>query len=362
LADVAFNGLLPHINDKYASQEFESISQIASQMTEETQSYESKKPFQKKINYVEYSANDDSEEEQETVASAEWIHNSKKPVACPFGKKVPESYGFDITKVDKIFDLLLSEGLIKLKPYHKIPSEEELKHMKYCKWHNATSHDTNECKVFWQQIQMAFEQGKLKFETPKKTMKIYGHPFATNMVDVAKDKGSSQAKILTSSSAKKFGTVDPKAQIAADEVKGKGPLDKAECSSVPRRCVTSQMLLNKFQRDHERQQRREEEEHHEKNNWRCPLFVYCWEEGLTLPSAYDCPECNGQGSRSYKRPRHEPYRRERTPVHDRLGKNVSVHDRLWGRTMLHDPFGRTLPACWYFVTSRIKSASAQILL
>ena len=169
---------------------------------------------------------------------------------------------------------------------------------------------------------MAFEQGRLKFETPKKTMKIDGHPFATNMVDVARDKGPSQAKILTSSTAKKFGAVDPKAQIVADEVKGKGPLDKAECSSVPRRCVTSQMLLNKFQRDHERQQRREEEEHHEKNNWRCPFFVYCWEEGLTLPSAYDCPECNGQGSRSCKKPHHvkEPYRREHTPVHDRLGK------------------------------------------
>jgi len=69
-------------------------------------------------------------------------------VTCPFGKKEPESYGFDITKADKIFDLLLSEGLIKLKQYHKIPSEEELKNMKYYKWHNATSHDTYECKVF----------------------------------------------------------------------------------------------------------------------------------------------------------------------------------------------------------------------
>ena len=127
------------------------------------------------LNYVEYSTNDDSEEEQETVASAEWIQNSKKPVTCLFGKKEPESYGFDITKADKIFDLLLSEELIKLKPYHKIPSEEELKHMKYCKWHNAMSHDTNECKVFRQQIQMAFEQGTLKFETPKKTMKINRH-------------------------------------------------------------------------------------------------------------------------------------------------------------------------------------------
>ena len=73
LAEVAFNGLLPHIKDKYASQEFESISQIAARMSGETRSYESKKPFQKKINYVEYSANDDSEEEQEIVASAEWI-------------------------------------------------------------------------------------------------------------------------------------------------------------------------------------------------------------------------------------------------------------------------------------------------
>ena len=71
-------------------------------------------PFQKKINYVEYSANDESEEEQETVASAEWIQNNKKLVMCPFGKKEPESYGFNITKADKIFDLLLSEGLIKV--------------------------------------------------------------------------------------------------------------------------------------------------------------------------------------------------------------------------------------------------------
>ena len=65
------NGLLPHIKDKYASEEFESISYIASRMTGETRSYESKKPFQKKINYVEYSANDESEKEQEMVASAE---------------------------------------------------------------------------------------------------------------------------------------------------------------------------------------------------------------------------------------------------------------------------------------------------
>ena len=75
-------------------------------------------------------------------------------------------------------------------------------------------------------------------------------------------------------------------------------------------------------------------------------WAHSCEEGLTLPSAYDCPECNGEGSRSCKKPRHidELYRRERTPVHDRLGKKASMHDRLGGRTMLRDLAGRRVPA------------------
>ena len=113
---------------------------------------------------------------------------------------------------------------------------------------------------------------------------------------------------------------------------------------MPRRRVMTQMLLKKFQCDRERQHHREEEARREKDHWRCPFFVYCWEEGLTLPSAYDCPECNGQGIRSYERSRHEPYRRERTTVHDWLGKRVSVHDRVGGRTMLRDPAGRRVLA------------------
>jgi hypothetical protein len=114
-------------------------------------------------------------------------------------------------------------------------------------------HDTNECKEFWQQIQLDFEQGKLKFETPKRTMKIDQHPFANNMVDMVKDKSLPQAKILMSSWARRSGTVDPRVQITADEVKGKGRQEEAERSLAPRRRVTSQMLLNKFQRDCERQ-------------------------------------------------------------------------------------------------------------
>jgi len=61
-----------------------------------------------------------------------------------------------------------------------------------------------------------------------------------------------------------------------------------------------------------------------------------------LPSADNFPECNGQGGRSYKKPRRddELHRRECVPMHDRLGKWVSVHDRLGGRTMIRDPAGR----------------------
>ena len=64
-------------------------------------------------------------------------------------------------------------------------------------------------------------------------MKIDQHPFAMNMVDMARDKGPSQAKILTSSSAKKSGTVDPKAQITADEVVGAYQRHHREIAMTP---------------------------------------------------------------------------------------------------------------------------------
>ena len=121
---------------------------MAHRMTGEMKPFEQKRSnFQKKVNFVDSSDSSDSDDDQ-MVGSAEWVQNNKKPISCPFGNKEPEKYGFDNTKADKIFDLLLSEGQIKLKPYHKIPTDQELKNIKYCKWHNATSHDTNECKVF----------------------------------------------------------------------------------------------------------------------------------------------------------------------------------------------------------------------
>ena len=54
-------------------------------------------------------------------------------------------------------------------------------------------------------------------------MKIDGHPFPANMVDVGKKGNALQTKMLTSQSAKDSEAVDTKAQIMADEAKGKEP-------------------------------------------------------------------------------------------------------------------------------------------
>jgi len=98
LAEIAFQGLLPHIKEKYASQEFYSISQMAHRMIGEARPYEQKRSnFQKKVNFVDYSDSSDSDDDK-MVGSAEWVQNNKKPISCPFGNKELKKYGFDITK------------------------------------------------------------------------------------------------------------------------------------------------------------------------------------------------------------------------------------------------------------------------
>jgi hypothetical protein len=148
--------------------------------------------------------------------------------------------------------------------------------MKCCKWHNATSHDTNDCKICRQHIQSTIEQGRLKFETPteaEKPMKIDQHPFPTNMVEVS-NKDTSRVKLLMSDSAQNKGAVDPKVQVTTADVKGKGLLLEEE-DLKPRRPVTSQMLINKFRHRQEKAKEREDWARRNEGHWRCPFFKYC---------------------------------------------------------------------------------------
>ena len=61
------------------------------------------------------------------------IPSKDKEVAKP----EKESYLFDVSKVDQIFDCLVRGKQIKLPKGHKIPLADEINGKKYCKWHHS---------------------------------------------------------------------------------------------------------------------------------------------------------------------------------------------------------------------------------
>ncbi len=137
-----------------------------------------------------------------------------------------------------------------------IASADELGKRKYCKWHNTGSHSTNECKVFRQQIQLAIEQGKIKFDDSKKSMKIDSNHFPVNMVHTS-------------------------TRVA----------DRRDYRSKQ---LSSMRIMNKYQKKYDRQ----EVQHYKSDDsfdphWSCEFFKFCWNEGMRLPSIEDCPGCCG---------------------------------------------------------------------
>ena len=212
------------------------------------------------------SVDDGYEDEEEEIAAAEWNWGKKTVmVPNPWGRGVEESYDFDVTKSDKLFDFLLEKGQIKLPDNHVMLPPEQLKNKKFCKFHNATSHSTNECRIFWQHIQRAIQQRRLKFDTPRK-MKVDDNPFSgdQNMVDARLLKG--KTKVLTSTRSRETRTVDPEMQISVDNYreikrhrdKQKSQYEQGETSKdgVTKPWVTSQILLNKWQRQKEKDYQR----------------------------------------------------------------------------------------------------------
>ena len=61
---------------------------------------------------------------------------------------------------------------------HDIPPLEELKRRTYCKFHNSSSHATNDCNVFRRQVQWAINEGRLTFWE----MKIDKAPFPVHTI------------------------------------------------------------------------------------------------------------------------------------------------------------------------------------
>ena len=91
--------------------------------------------------YNPYSVDDCYEDdEEEEVDMAEWNWGKKTVmVSNPRGRVVEESYDFDVTKLDKLFDFLLEKGHIKLPDNHVMLPPDQLKNKKFCKFHITKS-------------------------------------------------------------------------------------------------------------------------------------------------------------------------------------------------------------------------------
>jgi len=87
---LAFQGLLPHLKDKYASQEFESLSNLVQMISDQdVKVFEPRKAWNKKVSFVDEVGSSDSDEEP-VISLAEWVKN-KKLMSCPFGQKELEN-------------------------------------------------------------------------------------------------------------------------------------------------------------------------------------------------------------------------------------------------------------------------------
>lgn len=82
------------------------------------------------------------------------------------------AYTFDVTKCDKIFDLLVVDGQVLVSPNSKVPPLEQRKKQGFCKYHNLLGHKTSQCFLFRDLVQNSLNEGMLKFAKGKIQMKI----------------------------------------------------------------------------------------------------------------------------------------------------------------------------------------------
>jgi hypothetical protein len=201
------------------------------------------------VNYLEEGSPSEGE-----VCVAEWVDApGNKPISCSFlrhgaGKKDEIKYTFDVSKCDKLFDVLVKGGgVIKLTEGHVISRDDQLGKRKYCKWHDSYSHMTNECNYFCQQVQSVLNDGRLTLGEGNK-MKLDVDPFPVGMVNLE------EKKILVHSI--QASTTQGKNMIVSDELKHRmivahNPEVGVWKENTARRYSrhvrpTSDMLINKY--------------------------------------------------------------------------------------------------------------------
>jgi hypothetical protein len=188
LVDLAFGGLRSHYKEKLEGFDFLSINQVQvralSLQYKFKNSKDTYKTHRSNTHVVDCESNSSDDKEKEVYA-AEFVWPSKaKSYSCsslkPTQKNRQEEvrFTFDVSKCNRIFDELLKNGNIKLS--HAIPLLEELRRRAYCKWHNSSSHATNDCNVFRRQVQSAINEGRLVLPE----MQIDKTPFPVHTIDL----------------------------------------------------------------------------------------------------------------------------------------------------------------------------------
>ena len=123
-------------------------------MSNQAQSFRRESRFQQKNNaaidvYQAFLEEADEYDNEDEVAAAE-LTWTKEPVQVNprWLRQKKGTYDFDITKADKLFQLLLKEGRIKLPEGHLMLRPGGVKDKKLCGYHNTESYSINDCRVF----------------------------------------------------------------------------------------------------------------------------------------------------------------------------------------------------------------------
>lgn len=94
--------------------------------------------------------------------------NGENPVEPKNEKFIARTYTFNVTKCDKIFDLLVADGHIVNPKGAKVPPLEKRKKKGFYKFHNFLGRKTSQCVLFRDLVQNALKDDRLKFADKKK--------------------------------------------------------------------------------------------------------------------------------------------------------------------------------------------------
>ena len=188
LADLALVGLCSKYREKLDGMDHYSINQLQVRALGQEVRFKREKythnPHRSNTHIVEYDSDSSDDEDKEVYATEFVWPAAAKPCSCASLKPTQRNqqeemkFTFYVSKCNRIFYELLRLGHLNIN--HVIPLLEELKRHAYYKFHNSSSHATNDCNVFRRQVQSAINEGRLTFPE----MKLDKVPFPMHTIDL----------------------------------------------------------------------------------------------------------------------------------------------------------------------------------